>query len=876
MKNMAQAACGLIVILRCGLALADLPDAPMGPDILVVIPSAYDTSIIPDTLVSEWAAFTNFATLANGSGEYEPTYNAIPYIDRVGGYRDARYNLPQLVYLLSSITTDSTISWGEHQFLLSDDYLTVESWESADVISCENEARERRGEYRENGIDGLPLIFGGYSEEYVIRPQPWPLPSGRISCSLLLYKDWIGQVLRANRPHIKARWFHSVRCFSTSRENAQNFGIAFNASVVSGYDDAVLPDQARDSTSEVLAYLGGNYRGLVLPGVGISNPSADSNYAVDQAVGLIESRTGSTNYGIKAWVPDGCTDKVRLYSTPRVNELLLRRDGTDGYRFFYSEGYPWIEPAEGELDYPGLSRLDRSRIGTIEPRDELTVSVQLTSRIERNEELRAELVNYNAIDPRVIPIRLVRMPGASGMEQWESAMPVELSGDMEDGLWTLRLQGRGSPRDNNECLDSDGDGKGTYDEENSEEPCSDTNHKFLVRKVGIKEFKQNHDGGKSSGKGGSGQQVGLGEAVDFMIQFTDEMDPSAIPIMGIIGGISQTLVLDLANAHWQSGLDNEGKPLPGSVFVGTWSIPSDLQVGGQDFLALHFDVSGVFTKSGRQLKTFTEDIGKEPLVGMFDLVRPIAGFADVRYPIVECGALEVLAAFLDLPAEREPGVPIPREGAFGRMTFIVEQQNGGEWVPFTSQSLSSPDQLVFASGFQAGRNYRWYFEIEDAAGNLDEVSFREQGGPRQTAQEFFVAGCQQTLQDSLSCIRVQCNAAARRCERTSTCPPPGWVAEPCLSLYCEEGSCESIETCYPPYSGDWSDDNVDLADLVPTMDTVTNLRADAEIAMMEGGVAAAMFGLLAEFGEEARLVSARLAPAELEGVSLLILPSGSL
>jgi len=69
---------------------------------------------------------------------------------------------------------------------------------------------------------------------------------------------------------------------------------------------------------------------------------------------------------------------------------------------------------------------------------------------------------------------------------------------------------------------------------------------------------------------------------------------------------------------------------------------------------------------------------------------------------------------------------------------------------------------------------------------------------------------------------------------------------------------------------------VDLADQVPTMENVTNLRPDSEIAILGAGVYPATFGLLAEFGEDARLVGTRLAPASLAGVKLLIVPSGAL
>ncbi|HUU00232.1 MAG TPA: FG-GAP-like repeat-containing protein, partial [Myxococcota bacterium] len=431
--------------------------------------------------------------------------------------------------------------------------------------------------------------------------------------------------------------------------------------------------------------------------------------------------------------------------------------------------------------------------------------------------------------------------------------------------------------DIHECLDTNGDGDGHNDENGYEKPCVDINHKFDIGGGKVKKFEE-HKSPELVSRENPGR---LGETVEFQVEFTGEMDPTYLPILGIISGIHKSMVLDLLGAHWEDGVDDEGQPLPNSVLIGTWNIPDDLDVGGQDYLRLEFDVAGVYTKSGKQLKTFTEDREGSPLLGWYDLVRPKPTVPSWIDPNVECGTLEINFAIQDEPSFYEPGAPIePPSAKFGSMVLHLEK-DGAEIL---TAPLTDPNEHFVKYPPWGSGDYRWWVEVEDTAGNLDQISFEQQGMYRTAVEHFSVSSC---VEQSTFCRRLSCKADERSCEEhIVTCE-----SSTCLSCHCDNDlkRCVCAGGCDPNPGGDDNDgsdtyppgyDRPDeshlYADDVPRWEDVTNEYQAARVGVLRSSVYPSMFGLLDEFGEKARLVQLPLSSEDLEGVDLLIVPSGGL
>jgi hypothetical protein len=380
---------------------------------------------------------------------------------------------------------------------------------------------------------------------------------------------------------------------------------------------------------------------------------------------------------------------------------------------------------------------------------------------------------------------------------------------------------------------------------------------------------------------GVDQSAKIGDQVDVAIRFDQEMDPARMPEISLVD-IHTRVQGQIENGAW-STVVRTNRTI--SEFRGRLKMPEMYRQENRSLLLEVSHAKGLGPEDRDIMRPETTlDDSLTPLVVYADLVRPRPSASAID-PVVECGALEIAVNATDEPGNYEPGQPIPNMNRFSGISLRIDIKGlTGEWTLFRGQTIAGPEDRVEIRGFEGDTLYRWYLEVEDAAGNLDEVSFREKDGERQTANEFFVRACRQTPEDTLACREVECRSVERECRRTPTCPPPHQSI--CTRYYCEQGRCITEKSSCDPrperrddyynQSGSWSDDNVDLADLVPTMKNVTNLRADAEVAVLGSGVTSAMFGLLAEFGEEARLVDVRLPPAELVGVKVLLVPSGGL
>ncbi len=889
-----------VALLASASAVANMPKEPMSDKFLVIMPSAYDPAIVSASQASEWSAFFQFTQKANSSGEeyemqygrktlYEEQYEVKLYADKEGEIDDD-WSFVSLVEFLSGFQPGVNISWGEHHFSVRDedlvDYLTVESWRAASSDECKRKGKDKRTFYENNGIDGLPLVFDGRPAEEIMRVEPAEISgTGKWSCNLLMHKDWIGQVLRSQRPSIEARWFHSVRCFSTDLGVAQSIGGAFVATVATGYDDTVSPWDAMRSTSEILAYMSGNYSEMLVEDAGVVDPEPNSNYSVDEAVGNIRGRQGATDYGLNSWIPAGCDDKVRLYAAPRVNELTVRSraDGEqweDAYRYEFAESYPFTQPITGVWDYPGAEgeggRLELSRLKEVEAGDEIEIEVLMTARISQ-EAGGLEARIYPEQNPQQeLEIDLFPLQVSMHGEKWISTVPVKIPEEFQGDMLVVELSGRGLLPDDNDCLDTNGDGRSS----SANEPeCLDKNHKADMSIAKIIDFEIT----KSPDLVTRENPAILGDGVSTYFQFNREMDAEAIPEVWVVSGMGMSYRLPLENTIWVDGEDEDGKPLASSRFEATWNIPDDFDLSGQEFLRLDLEVRGAKTASGREVKPQRKTKDDELLSLWADLERPKPAVAGWIGPNVECGALEIDFAIEDEPSYYEPGAPIsPPAAKFGKMELHLEKDG----VEILTAPLSDPNEHFVRPPPWASGSYRWWVEVEDSAGNLDQISFEQEGMERTSAEHFSVTSCEE---ESTYCRRLTCNADKRRCEvHIVTCE-----SSPCTSCHCDNDLqgcvCVSTGICEPDpggYDNDGSDtyppgyDRPDeshlYADDVPRWEDVTNEYQAARVGVLRSSVYPSMFGLLDEFGEKARLVQLPLSPEDLEGVDLLIVPSGGL
>ena len=277
--------------------------------------------------------------------------------------------------------------------------------------------------------------------------------------------------------------------------------------------------------------------------------------------------------------------------------------------------------------------------------------------------------------------------------------------------------------------------------------------------------------------------------------------------------------------------------------------------------------------------TLDDDV--TPLFVFADLVRPKPSVAGWIGPNVECGSLEIDFAIEDEPSFYEPGVPIePPAAKFNWMDLHVEKNELGVWAPLFAASLSDPGMHFVRPPPWASGGYRWWVEVEDSAGNLDQISFEQEGMERTAAQHFSVTSCGE---ESTFCLRLKCNADERSCDQDPTfCTS----SDPCVSCTCDEneekckcaGSCEpddGQDDTFPP-GNDGGDENYIIADMLPRMSDVDNENPDSRVGVLRAGYYTCMFKLLGMFGEQARLVEAPLSPEALADVKLLIVPSGGL
>ncbi len=270
--------------------------------------------------------------------------------------------------------------------------------------------------------------------------------------------------------------------------------------------------------------------------------------------------------------------------------------------------------------------------------------------------------------------------------------------------------------------------------------------------------------------------------------------------------------------------------------------------------------------------TLDDDV--TPLLVFADLVRPLPAVSSWLGPNVECGSLEIDFAIEDEPSYYEPGAPIePPVEKFGWMDLHVEKNELGVWAPLFAASLSDPGMHFVRPPPWASGSYRWWVEVEDSAGNLDQISFEQEGMERTSAEHFSVTSCEE---ESTFCRRLICNAGERSCDSDYTHCTSG---DPCVSCHCDEikETCECVNDCPPdPDPSDRPDESYILADDLPRWEDVENEDPAARVGVLMASNYPSMFGLLDEFGEKARLVIPPLSPQSLEGVELLIVPSGGL
>jgi len=305
----------------------------------------------------------------------------------------------------------------------------------------------------------------------------------------------------------------------------------------------------------------------------------------------------------------------------------------------------------------------------------------------------------------------------------------------------------------------------------------------------------------------------------------------------------------------------------------------------QQYRRLELSVSGAkgLGPADRDMSDDLQTLDDEstPLVLWADLVRPRPGVKGDEKPGTICGELIVELDIRDEPEFYQPGEPIEPEARFEFMSFYLDVLTAGAWTPLWSRNISAPNEVVTrSSGWQPNAQHRYWLMVRDRAGNLDEVSEQEFGA-RQTAEQFLVEDCRTSPEDSNNCTYRRCDGSI--CKWESWCGGSGQ----CLSCSCDgRGQCPCTNTCDDPTDDDadpvvdyprgGADENYILTTDLPLSQDVENIDADSAIGVLASTLYPAMFGLLDEFGERARLVPRNFAPEEIADLELLIVPSGGL
>jgi len=379
------------------------------------------------------------------------------------------------------------------------------------------------------------------------------------------------------------------------------------------------------------------------------------------------------------------------------------------------------------------------------------------------------------------------------------------------------------------------------------------------------------------GAGGGPEDVaGIGDVVTVRIRFDQEMDTSWTPELRTADGVQS---LGRVNGRWENG--------PGGVpdtFVADVELS---ELDSQQFLRLELMVSGAKGLGPAERDVSDElttlDDGQTPLVLWADLVRPVPAVAGDEKPGTVCGELRVALDVRDEPEYYRPGEPIEPAARFESITFHLEAQAGAGWTPLETRDVTAPDEVVTrSSGWQPDAVHRYWLVARDRAGNLDLVSL-EESGARQTAEQFMVRDCRTTEDDSNNCLSRYCEEKKCKIEDWCTASSVGCSSCSCNGhgvCECDSGGCHGGEQENPDQPPDHNPDIADENDFftndLPRWADVRNEDPASGVGVLAAASYPAVFGLLAEFGQGARLVPRRFSPQEVTGLELLVVPSGAL
>jgi hypothetical protein len=569
----------------------------------------------------------------------------------------------------------------------------------------------------------------------------------------------------------------------------------------------------------------------------------DTRQWVGGMTGLVETGESSvlTNAPAGSFpsLPSGCStvlsktkEDVRIYNPPRIVEMLVTdEEGDTVYEYVYSREYPFIAG-----HYPNEGLIDTGKRKTAEVGGQVSVSIYFS----------------RSMDPSIIVVwilpedgdrsKAVRVNGSfvgGGIvnDHWVGE-PTKIPEGFPEGLAIVEVAGSDDfALDIHSCLDIDGDGSSA-----NEPDCVDRNHKIDIG-VSIISFEA---------VGLSPENpAGIGDEVEFRIEFSSEMCTDSVPHLRAVEGIGR-LEFDL-DGYW---FDINDKPY--SLFIGKAILPRKYS---QAALGIEFEVSGVMTAAGKEVDPKKTDKDGQPLLGWMDLVSPVVVIKNVVEPAVPCGRLEIDYEIEDEP-ERDVvgGVVVP---PFERMPKTEYHAESLEVWPWSWEYYFDPMETFMAFvNFRSRERYKWWYEVEDRANN--EASCEGEFW-------FKIDDCETTYEEWLRCLTIRCRPAERKCELVDWCAQ----YEGC-GARCDNGYCHGPWSCFAFGCGEYPDENNDLSDLFPIWANVRNYDPVSRIGVLAYGEYAAMFGLLDSVGESSRIVELPISPEVLSEVQLLIIPSGGL
>ena len=272
-------------------------------------------------------------------------------------------------------------------------------------------------------------------------------------------------------------------------------------------------------------------------------------------------------------------------------------------------------------------------------------------------------------------------------------------------------------------------------------------------------------------------------------------------------------------------------------------------------------VRGARTTGGREVEAQRRTKDDEPLALWADLVRPIPG-TDVTPPPHECAGMKVDFDIKDQPEYYLPGERIPEQQRFQQMEMQVWTwiSDLGRWYIIDTVPLDSPTQHV-------ERKYDWFLwgpgryrigaVVKDLAGNQDAVSEDSPLWPG--GATFTVERCRASADEEFWCWERRCEG--EECALHFTCGEPWGCYRPvCVGA----GMCESdTSECHggeqenpdqpPDHNPDIADENDFFSNDLPRWADVTNEDASSPVGVLAAASYPAVFGLLAEFGQGARV-----------------------